>query len=74
MSRKAVEIEEMRLAISKVYSGISWKRKCQSMSKSQVVAIYLKFKSEGRFDTKEYKRDKKYHQISIEEYMNESGL
>jgi len=37
-----------REAIRKVYSSMSWSDKVDKMSESQVTAIYLKFKAEGR--------------------------
>jgi hypothetical protein len=42
--------EEMRTAIRGVYHTESWNKKVDNMLDSQVVAIYLKFKREGKFD------------------------
>ena len=58
---------EQRLAISKVYSSSSWKKKVENMSDSQVIAVYLRFEKEGKFkqapiQSKKWKlkKEKKY--------------
>lgn len=43
--------EEMREMIRGVYHTESWNEKVDRMQDEQVVAVYLKFKSEGKFDT-----------------------
>lgn len=54
--------EEMRAAIRDVYDTDSWKDKVDNMLDVQVVAVYLKFKNQGKFDTYEEKpkESKKY--------------
>lgn len=43
--------EEMRDAIRGVYHTDSWNEKVDGMLNEQVVAVYLKFKKEGMFNT-----------------------
>lgn len=42
--------DQMRYAISRVYSSDSWQRKVEKMSDAQVFAIYQKFSADGKFD------------------------
>lgn len=51
--------EEMRDAIRGVYHTESWNEKVDSMLNEQVVAVYLKFKKQGKFDTYEEKPKKR---------------
>lgn len=43
-------VEEMRVAIAKVYKGDGWKRKVHNMPDYQVTAIYFSFLEAGKFD------------------------
>ena len=43
-------IESMRSDIRKVYDGPAWKNRVQYMSDSQVMAIWYRFESEGKFN------------------------
>ena len=43
-----MSIEQMRVAISKVYPGEKWYQKVYKMSDSQVLAIYHKFLNDKR--------------------------
>lgn len=45
-----MSVEEMRVAIAKVYSGEAWKRKVRNMPDYQVMAIYFSFLETGKFD------------------------
>ena len=45
-----MSVEQMKAAILKVYPGKSWKRKVEKMKAGQILAIYTKFLSEGRFE------------------------
>lgn len=40
--------QEKRTTIRAVYKTASWQEKVDKMSDQQVVAIYMKFKSEGK--------------------------
>lgn len=42
------DIELKRSIIMKAYESESWKDKVLNMSDSQVIAIYLRFKGEGK--------------------------
>lgn len=42
-------IESMRTDIRKVYDGQAWKNRVSRMSDSQVMAIWYRFESEGKF-------------------------
>ena len=44
----ANDIQQKRLAISSVYNTLTWRNKVKSMSDAQVVAIYMRFKNEGK--------------------------
>lgn len=43
--------EEMRAMIRDVYCTDTWHDRVDCMSNEQVVAVYLKFKKQGKFDT-----------------------
>lgn len=43
-----MQIHQMREQVSKVYSGPGWKRQVQKMPDDQVIALWHKFKQEGR--------------------------
>nr|DAG67440.1 MAG TPA: hypothetical protein [Bacteriophage sp.] len=50
----SISITEMRKAISKEYpDSMSWQARVYKMPTYQVVAIFKKFQSDGRFDKKE---------------------
>lgn len=49
-----MSVEQMRDAISWVIPNEKWKYKVSKMADDQVMAIYFKFKQEGRFGTKRY--------------------
>ena len=51
-------IEYMRTKVMEVYPGPKWAIKVQHMPTRQIVALYNKFKSEGRFEPK-YKKQQK---------------
>ena len=51
-------IEYMRTKIMELYPGPKWAMKVQHMPTRQVVALYNRFKSEGRFEPN-YKRKQK---------------
>lgn len=49
----SISITEMRKAIAKEYpDSMSWQARVYKMSTYQVVAIFKKFQSDGRFDKK----------------------
>ena len=50
-----MSVEEMRVAIAKVYSGKAWKERVRKMPDYQVTAIYFSFLENGRFDGKNKK-------------------
>lgn len=51
MSNEEIEIEQKRTAIREVYRhSASWKDKVDKMSTAQVIAIYLRFKREGKIN------------------------
>ncbi len=66
-------VEMMRDAISKVYGPFAtkWIRRCHSMSDEQVMAIYFRFKKDGKFDRRRkhvktlQKKNEEYHQITL---------
>lgn len=40
--------EQKRSELMKAYPSHSWKQKCKKMPENQVIALYLKFKKEGK--------------------------
>lgn len=42
------DVEIKRAAVKEVYSSVSWKHKVDGMSAQQVIAIYIRFKNEGK--------------------------
>lgn len=42
------DVEIKREELKKAYSSDSWQRKVAKMSSTQVIAIYIRFKSEGK--------------------------
>lgn len=71
-------VNQMREAISKVYSGRKWKSKVARMDDGQVLAIYQDFMRKGLFDRKpNYKaplRPKKEASKEIMHYEAYSGV
>lgn len=70
----SINIETKRFYISNAYEGIGWKEKVMRMRPAQVVAVYNKFKKDGKIDAvrrrlQPTKKDIQVHQISIAEYM-----
>lgn len=45
-------VEQMKQEILKVYPGEAWRRKVEKMKAGQILAIYSKFLSEGKFNGK----------------------
>lgn len=41
-------VQEERTALTSVYPGRAWSEKVRKMSDSQVTAIYLRFKEQGK--------------------------
>lgn len=71
-------IDKMRAEIKEVYPGWKWRTRVDGMSDNQVFAIFLKFKSEGRFDKPRKTVKKKepvvdYHQVTIDEWLIAKG-
>lgn len=65
-------VEEMRVAIAKVYNGPAWIRKVHNMPDYQVTAIYFSFLESGKFDKPKQPVEKhlKYaYQKPDKEYM-----
>lgn len=44
----ATETNNQREALKKVYPGAAWHKKVNLMSPDQVVAVYLRLKSQGK--------------------------
>lgn len=42
-------VEQMRTEVSKAYSSSSWKKKVSAMPDGQILALYFKFLSDGKF-------------------------
>ena len=59
-------VNQMRHDISKVYSGVKWKRKVENMSDNQVIAVYYKFERSGKFS--ERYREKRTNSKFSERY------
>lgn len=71
-------IDRMRAEIKEVYPGWGWRKRVDSMADNQVFAIFLKFKSEGRFDKPKKVNNKKepivdYHQVTLDEWLIAKG-
>lgn len=72
-------VNQMRDAISKVYSGRKWKVKVARMDDGQVLAIYQDFMRKGKFDIchnqnaplRPNKNDKPRQKVSYEAYSGE---
>lgn len=66
-------VEQMRAMISAEYGGWKWKNKVARMRPNQVIAIYKKFESEGRFQHLKLKKKEEpeelYYQMTIWDYM-----
>lgn len=45
-----VSVNDMRIAISRVYDNPTWEEKVKKMADDQVTAIYLSFCRNGKFD------------------------
>lgn len=45
-----MSIEQMRVEISKVYPGMKWRKRVQSMSDQQVLAIFKSFARNGKLE------------------------
>lgn len=43
-----MNINQQREAVKAVYSGPTWAHRVAKMSESQIQAIYIKFKNEGK--------------------------
>lgn len=41
--------QKERTALKKLYFSISWTKRINAMTDRQVIAIYLRFKEQGRF-------------------------
>lgn len=44
-----IELNRMREQVTKVYPGDRWADRVKKMSSAQIVAIYNRFKAEGKF-------------------------
>lgn len=72
-----MDIREMRRRISEVYDGLGWKKKVANMPDMQVYAIYMNFKTSGKFKTqkeldalkKVYEPKNECHQVTIDEFF-----
>lgn len=42
-------VEQMRTEVAKAYQSASWKKKVAAMPDNQILALYFKFSSEGKF-------------------------
>ena len=73
-------IPEMKMAISRVYPGQSWKTKVENMPEGQVVAVYLSFEKNGTFRKdltkhnkpyvdKSEKNGRKVQQLTIDDFL-----
>lgn len=62
-------MEMMRTKIMSVYPFLGWQEKVRKMKDNQVIAIYYKFLSEGKFDKKGKKKEKnnstEYYQYTL---------
>ena len=47
-------VEQMKQEILKVYPGATWQKKVEKMKAGQILAIYSKFLSEGKFNAKKF--------------------
>lgn len=63
-------IADMRETISKVYSTKTWPYRVSLMPDSQVIAIYYSFLERGKLEGMN-KKTEEFHQITLEEYLNE---
>lgn len=63
-------IQQMREKISKVYSAKTWPDRVSRMPDHQVVGVYYSFLKRGKFE----KKKEEFHQITLEEYLNEHLL
>ena len=43
-------VEEMRVLVTKVYPNETWEARVRGMSDEQVMALYFKFRDNGRLD------------------------
>lgn len=72
-------IDWMKEAIGRVYDSAGWKERVRRMPDYQVVAIYKNFQRRDAFKKAETRRrrnereNKKYHQITIGEYLEQKG-
>ena len=48
-----ISVSEMRIAVSRVYSGRRWKIKVDNMSDRQVMALYYRFYHSGQLEKAE---------------------
>lgn len=42
-------VDQMRAEVAKAYQSASWKKKVSAMPDNQILALYFKFSSEGKF-------------------------
>lgn len=65
-----LSISDMRKAIAGEYpDSMSWQGRVAKMPTYQVVAIYKKFKSDGRFDKKKNSQHAEYRQMTIYDFI-----
>ena len=65
-----LSISDMRKAIAGEYpDSMSWQGRVAKMPTYQVVAIYKKFKSDGRFDKKKDSKPAEYRQMTIYDFI-----
>lgn len=61
-------VEQMRRAISEVYSGWGWKTKVARMYDDQVIAVYYNFQERGMFDKKP-SDGRRVKQLTIDDFI-----
>lgn len=52
--------------------SLSWQARVYKMPTNQVVAIYRKFESDGKFNKKKNRQPQSYRQMTIFDYMKEA--
>lgn len=68
-----MSVDQMRKAIIDVYPGTSWLNRVYRMGDNQIIAIYYKFKKEGKFDKVKPQKSpgENFHQMTIYDYISD---
>lgn len=43
-----MSVDQMRDKVKEAYPGAEWKRKVNNMGENQIIALYYKFRNEGK--------------------------